>query len=253
MQVKNCAEHFPCVDIDAKVHPITRGVIRVKLLIMPAFKWSNNAHGATCENFWIWVEDPENDAIYHSETFTITKLACMRNEQIELVFTIPLTEPRPPLYLVRVSSDRWMHAVHAHALPLSDLRLPQSYTPHTDLLEIQPLETTVLKNARYERLYSFSHFNPVQTQIFHCLYHTDHNVLLGAPTGSGKTIVAEICMFRLFNCSPGLKVVYIAPLKALVRERVDDWRRKFGESLGKKVVEITGDVTPSPQVCETFK
>ena len=31
-------------------------------------------------------------------------------------------------------------------------------------------------------------------------------VLLGAPTGSGKTIVCELAMFRLFNENPGEKV-----------------------------------------------
>jgi activating signal cointegrator complex subunit 3 len=35
-------------------------------------------------------------------------------------------------------------------------------------------------------MYPFTHFNPIQTQAFHTLYHTDHNVLMGAPTGSGK-------------------------------------------------------------------
>jgi activating signal cointegrator complex subunit 3 len=38
--------------------------------------------------------------------------------------------------------------------------------------------------------------------------------------------------------------VYIAPLKALARERLDDWRRKMGQTLGLNVVELTGDVTP---------
>jgi replicative superfamily II helicase len=63
-----------------------------------------------------------------------------------------------------------------------------------------------------------------QTQIFHTLYYTDHNVLLGAPTGSGKTIAAELAIFRVFRETPKAKVVYIAPLKALVRERIDDWK-----------------------------
>lgn len=31
-------------------------------------------------------------------------------------------------------------------------------------------------------------------------------MLLGAPTGSGKTIVAEIAMFRVFKVYPGAKV-----------------------------------------------
>lgn len=118
---------------------------------------------------------------------------------------------------------------------------------HTPLLELMPLEISVLNNIVYESLYNFTHFNPIQTQIFHCLYHTDNNVLLGAPTGSGKTIAAEIAMFRLFNNSPQLKVVYIAPLKALVRERVTDWKKRLEGVLNKKVVEITGDVTPRPQ------
>ena len=50
-------------------------------------------------------------------------------------------------------------------------------------------------------------------QAFHTLYHTDENALLGAPTGSGKTISAELAMLRVFRNSPGGKVVYIAPLK----------------------------------------
>lgn len=43
-------------------------------------------------------------------------------------------------------------------------------------------------------------------QAFHILYHTDHNVLLGAPTGSGKTISAELAMLHLFNTKPDMKV-----------------------------------------------
>jgi hypothetical protein len=38
--------------------------------------------------------------------------------------------------------------------------------------------------------------------------------------------------------------VYIAPLKALVRERLKDWTTLMGPRLGKTVVELTGDFTP---------
>lgn len=50
-------------------------------------------------------------------------------------------------------------------------------------------------------------------QIFHTMYHTDENVLLGAPTGSGKTISSELAILRNFNAHPGRKIIYIAPLK----------------------------------------
>ena len=66
---------------------------------------------------------------------------------------------------------------------------------HTDLMDLTPLPVTALQNEKFEQLYSkFKTFNPIQTQLFHILYHTDLPLLLGAPTGSGKTIVAEIAL-----------------------------------------------------------
>jgi len=61
-------------------------------------------------------------------------------------------------------------------------------------MDLTPLPITALKNEKYMQLYAnrFQTFNPIQTQLFHVLYHTDRPVLLGAPTGSGKTTVAEI-------------------------------------------------------------
>lgn len=107
-KVKHCAEAFPVLDVDSTIQPITRGVIRVKLSVRPNFKWSNTYHGKASENFWIWVEDPDTDSIYHSEMCTITKATCIKEEALELVFTIPLIEPRPSQYLLRISSDRWI-------------------------------------------------------------------------------------------------------------------------------------------------
>lgn len=38
--------------------------------------------------------------------------------------------------------------------------------------------------------------------------------------------------------------MYVAPLKALARERLKDWREKFGRKMGMSVLELTGDHTP---------
>ena len=82
------------------------------------------------------------------------------------------------------------------------------------------------------------------------MYHTDDNVLLGAPTGSGKTLVAELAVYRLLTAHPGMKAVYVAPMKALVRERVEDWTERLARPLGKRLVELTGDVTPDARAIE---
>ena len=124
----------------------------------------------------------------------------------ELVFTIPIFEPLPPQYYVQVVSDRWLKAEATCAISFKHLILPDHHPPHTELLNLQPLPVTTLRNSQFEMLYKFSHFNPIQSQLFHTLYYSDSNVLLGAPTGSGKTIAAEVAMFRVFREQPGAKV-----------------------------------------------
>lgn len=242
--IAKCAQEFPMIELDATLHPITRTVLRIRIFIRPDFRWNDAVHGKFAEPFWIWIEDPESNYIYHSEYFQLTRRQAFSKEAQELVVTIPLREPLPPQYLIRVISDTWLGSEAYFPISFKHLILPDIHPPHTDLLPLQPLPITVLNNKNYESLYPFTHFNPIQTQIFHCLYHTDTNVLLGAPTGSGKTIAAEIAIFRVFNTYPNGKVVYIAPMKALVRERIDDWKCRLEQRLGRKVVELTGDVTP---------
>jgi activating signal cointegrator complex subunit 3 len=61
------------------------------------------------------------------------------------------------------------------------------------------------------------------------------------PTTLGKTISSELALLHMFSCSPpGSKAIYIAPLKALVRERIEDWSKGLCARLGKKMVELTG-------------
>uniref|UniRef100_A0A665WR59 Activating signal cointegrator 1 complex subunit 3 n=1 Tax=Echeneis naucrates TaxID=173247 RepID=A0A665WR59_ECHNA len=244
LTVKQCVHQIPSITMEASIQPITRTVLRVRLLVTPDFRWNDQVHGSVGEPWWLWVEDPINDHIYHSEYFLLQKKLVVTVEPQHIVFTIPIFEPLPSQYYIKAVSDRWLGAEAICIINFQNLILPERHPPHTELLDLQPLPVTALGNRQYESLYKFTHFNPIQTQIFHTLYHTDTNVLLGAPTGSGKTIAAEMAMFRVFNNYPTSKVVYIAPLKALVRERIDDWKIRIEERLGKKVVELTGDVTP---------
>jgi len=53
-------------------------------------------------------------------------------------------------------------------LPVSfrHLILPEKYPPPTELLDLQPLPVSALRNPNFETLYSekFPFFNPIQTQ-----------------------------------------------------------------------------------------
>lgn len=239
------AKNFPRMNVSASVQPVTRTVIKLHLTITADFYWNEKVHG-TVEPFHIWIEDAAQSFIYHSEYFLLHRK--QKDEPQHMTLIVPIEDPPPSQYIVHIFSDRWLGCETVEPILFDSLILPHEYPPHTALLPLQPLQLQCLQDAKFESIYNFTHFNAVQTQVFHTLYHTDSNVLLGAPTGSGKTNVAELAMLKLFRDSPGLKVVYIAPLKALVRERMKDWAKRMrGGLMGKKLVELTGDYTPDIQ------
>ncbi|TPP43658.1 Sec63 Brl domain family protein [Leishmania donovani] len=97
-------------------------------------------------------------------------------------------------------------------------------------------------------------FTKVQEAVIPALFTNDRNCLVAAPTGSGKTVLLEVAMLRLFrnvlaprddagarateedgetrSCSGPLqqrkrKAVYICPIKALANEKYEHWRAQF--------------------------
>lgn len=49
-----------------------------------------------------------------------------------------------------------------------------------------------------------------------------------------------------FKLNPGAaKIIYLAPIRALVQEKVKEWQEKFGAKLGLTCCEMTGDTDAS--------
>ncbi|CAZ85684.1 unnamed protein product [Tuber melanosporum] len=92
--------------------------------------------------------------------------------------------------------------------------------------------------------------NRIQTRCYPSAFEDDGNLLICAPTGSGKTNVAMLTILREIgkhrNPVTGniklddFKIVYIAPLKALVQEQVGNFGKRLAP-YGIKVSELTGD------------
>jgi superfamily II RNA helicase len=64
-----------------------------------------------------------------------------------------------------------------------------------------------------------------------------HSVLVCAPTGTGKTVIADWAVDRAL--AAGREVIYTAPIKALSNQKFRDYGRMFGE---EKVGLVTGDL-----------
>ncbi|XP_008811841.2 DExH-box ATP-dependent RNA helicase DExH12-like [Phoenix dactylifera] len=240
-QLHKFIHQLPKLNLAAHVQPITRTVLGFELTITPDFQWDDKVHGYV-EPFWIIVEDNDGEYILHHEYFMLKKQYI--DEDHFLSFTVPIYEPLPPQYFIRVVSDKWLGSQTVLPVCFRHLILPEKYPPPTELLDLQPLPVTALRNPSYEALYdTFKHFNPIQTQVFTVLYNTDDNVLVAAPTGSGKTICAEFALLRNHQkASEGvMRAVYIAPIEALAKERYRDWEEKFGKRLGIRLVELTGE------------
>ena len=103
-------------------------------------------------------------------------------------------------------------------------------------------------------------FNRIQSKIYNQAFETDNNLLICAPTGAGKTNVAMLTILRTienFRNSghiqlKNFKIVYIAPLKALVQEQMREFQRRLTSVYGVVVNELTGDLSLSKQqIAET--
>ena len=125
--------------------------------------------------------------------------------------------------------------------------------------KIRGLKTRSARNDR--------EFNEIQRQMLEfILTQTETSFVCSAPTGSGKTVLMELALLAgLFTTTTSTttttvgvsttsttmerrgegrtKVVYLAPLKALVAEKKNDWERRFGNMtrFNLRFVLLTGD------------
>ncbi|KAL1837430.1 hypothetical protein VTJ49DRAFT_3782 [Mycothermus thermophilus] len=243
--VCNLVAKFPRVEIQANVQPVTRSMLRVELTITPNFEWDVDVHGLS-ESFWIVVEDCDGeDILFHDQFILRREHAEAESNEHVVDFAVPITEPMPPNYFISVISDRWMHSETRLAVSFQKLILPERFPPHTELLDLQPLTVSALKSKEYAALYpGWQQFNKVQTQTFNSLYNTDNNVLVAAPTGTGKTVCAEFALLRHWAKRDPGRAVYIAPFQELVDQRFQDWQKRFANLRGgKDVVKLTGETT----------
>lgn len=121
------------------------------------------------------------------------------------------------------------------------------------------IPTTVIP-AKYRPVFKkFDYFNTMQSRVFDRVFEHDETLVVSAPTGSGKTVIFELAIVKELikqdkrNASSpsssttssiaadnSFKVVYIAPLKCLCSQRLEDWQNKFSP-FNLMCAELTGD------------
>lgn len=128
---------------------------------------------------------------------------------------------------------------------------PRKHKRHDALRKIKELpenESYYVQEAFGKHIESL---NLIQGKIYDRAIRSDDSLLICAPTGAGKTNIAVLTMLREILKHPKesgfdidkFKIIYIAPIKALVQEIVENFKQKLGKKsvFNLRVEELTGD------------
>lgn len=191
--IKECIRYIPSVKVLPRKYPITKNILRLDIEIVPDFEWSVKFHEKH-ESFYIVVQSGE--IIYASSKFFLEK-----GKNAVVQFYVPVFED----ITVIAASDSWV----CDDTVVGNIRaeMPDSLNIYTKYLELVPL---------MERNY----LNPMQTQLYHLLFHTNRNILLGAPTFSGKHFLLDMFIQEKKN------ILYICESKWTAKERLERNKEK---------------------------
>ncbi len=250
---------------NVNVGPVTRTLLEFRVTLCPDFKWNDEAHG-NFESWWFWIEDRAEGRIYHSEKISLNKAQVQKfteppnsnsgnntNQQLQsstfsgginLTILVPVFDPPSEKYWVRVESEYWhTGTTTSKVVNISAMQLPVKSSPKTKMLDLRPLPISKSLPANMVEAFddSFTHFYPVQVQLFDALYSSDSNMFAAVPLGSGKTTLAELALFQPFsspNQSPHKCVLYLAPLKRVAHRRYQDWKRRIGSLVFSRIIYL---------------
>ena len=230
---------FPRVSFESSILPLSAGMARLELTINYLWEISRGES----ELFWLFVQDVDGDQLLWYDLIAINEQEMRHNKSRSIIVTLPLFDPvHPnPNYHISVLSDRWLGSETTQPVRFDSMIVPDKFTPPTELLDLEPILASEIFPSHFypdqsEQLNVFSgcafdRLNPIQSQLVHFLNKSasleQENVFIGAPAGSGKTLLVEFLIFRSMQSNRDGKIVYVAPSAHQFKFLQQDWIRKF--------------------------
>lgn len=108
------------------------------------------------------------------------------------------------------------------------------------------MEGVIKQHPQLRGLFDFQELNPIQKACLPLIMGRTDNLIVSAPTSSGKTVLFELAIAKHLpppnstsSTVPTPLCLYLAPIKSLCHEKYTQWERRFRGRL--KVAEVTGD------------
>lgn len=92
----------------------------------------------------------------------------------------------------------------------------------------------------YSKFFPFQEFNAVQLKCYKPVCCDSRNMVVSAPTSSGKTVIFELAIINQLGLGQ-LRCLYLAPIKSLCHEKSTSWNQKFRGKLN--MFELTSDTS----------
>ncbi|KAG9002686.1 hypothetical protein FRB94_003721 [Tulasnella sp. JGI-2019a] len=226
------AKEFPAAKIACALRPLNSSLLKISVQIERAFTWSNKVHGSI-EPFYIWVEG--HDGIDILQVAHLSFRSTTQHLNTDFIVAMRGTS-LPPYLTIRFVSDKWLGAEEEIIVELDSLVMPTADILHTSTLDLPFLGFKTLRNPALESLYLSRHhrMNRLQTQCFFTVANTKENVLISAPTSSGKGLLAQFAIWRaVFGEGKRKLAVYMTKRKTYARtfaESMNLFRRTGAET-----------------------
>lgn len=236
-------QRFPKILMHCSVQPLTPSVLNFDVEYTPKWIWDNRVHNFA-ERFFLYLEDTDGTNILYHESLIITPDMINRKHNIEFSFQLtPKMQKRlPPNFFVIITSERWWNCSTMLAVSLEKIILPKKYPPLTLLDHSTTIRTDQLYVSEFADLFNFQSFNPIQSAVFERVYNSNLNVMVSAPEGSGKTVIAELCLLNHWKQNKG-RAVYISSKQEKIDMLITSWNKRFKNLVGgKTITKLTNNI-----------
>lgn len=128
-----------------------------------------------------------------------------------------------------------------------EINLPANTGPENLQVGEQRVQVADLDEIGKIAFKGVKELNRIQSVVFERAYHSNDNLLICAPTGAGKTNVAMLTIINAIRSHTDqgvihrdqFKIVYVAPMKALAAEMVENFGKRLGALGNINFISIT--------------
>ena len=258
-QVHSVLGQIPKLELVAYIQPVSRSLLSMRIEITPDYVFDEKIH-TNMEYFWLMVEDVGQQHALYYDQIGIKHFQVKKKTTLVYNIYVPVTEPVPPYYFVRVVSDRWMGAETVRPVSFRHLILPSKSVPPTEIEDLEPIALTnrmrietfsLVDNSEIDvakfltKKMNISVLNTIQTQMFDSVYNSPNsNIVVCGPESCGKSLMVDFALFAMMKESRGTrKCVYIALNDALAKAKAQEWTRNYSDEFGWRIDTLLNNTT----------